>query len=391
MFAKRTEWDLRPNRLAEKLAELRGRGEEIFDLTESNPTRIGLRYPEGLLKELADPRSLVYEPDPRGLLPARRTVAGLFAAKGARVDPDQIFLTASTSEAYGMLFRLLGDPGDQILIPRPSYPLFGYLAALNDLETVSYPLRLGREGRWRIDLQKLRGTLTARTRALVVVHPNNPTGSCVTEKERVELLALCAERGIALISDEVFAETLDPAAGRVPATLLSEGGGLVFALGGLSKWMALPQMKLGWIACAGPAAEVSAALARLEVIADTALSVNTPVQHAFPRWAAEGLGIQEQIRKRVRENREWLGKALPSGVRLLAADGGWNAVLEIPDAKEEESWALGLLERHRVLIHPGYFYDFEQEGVAVLSLLLPAARFQEGARRLLAGSATIEA
>jgi hypothetical protein len=224
MFARRTEWDLRPNRLSEKLAEMRARGEEIIDLTESNPTRVGLQYPDGLMKELADPRGLLYEPDPRGLLPARQAVATIYAAKGAAVDPERIFLTASTSEAYAMLFRLLADPGEQVLVPKPNYPLFGYLAGLNDLETVPYPLHLDGDGFWRVGLEELEEAMTARTRAMIVVHPNNPTGSCVTAEERDAIAALCARRNVALICDEVFAEYLHPAGRPVPATLLREGG-----------------------------------------------------------------------------------------------------------------------------------------------------------------------
>ena len=389
MFARRTEWDLTPNKLSRKLAELRGRGEEILDLTESNPTRVGLQYPDGLLKELADPRGLLYEPDPRGLLAARKTVASIYAAKGTVVDPERIFLTASTSEAYSMLFRFLADPGEQVLVPRPSYPLFGYLAGLNDLETVSYPLHLDGDLRWRVGLEEIEEAMTARTRVLVVVHPNNPTGSCLTEEERSAAAALCARRGAAMICDEVFAEYLHPAGRQVPATLLRGDGPLTFALGGLSKWMGLPQMKLSWIACAGPAPQVSGALARLEVIADTSLSVNTPVQAAFPRWAALTPSVQRQIRERVQTNRGWLKSSLPPPVRLLPADGGWSAVLKIPSMKDEESWVLELLERHRVLAHPGYFYDFEQPGIAVVSLLPPPARFQQGIGRLLANSVTI--
>lgn len=374
MFAKRTGWDLRPNKLSEALTRMRAAGEQIIDLTESNPTKVGLQYPAELLKELADPRGLHYEPDPRGLLPARKAVAAIYAAKGAPVDPERIFLTASTSEAYSMLFRLLADLGDQVLVPRPSYPLFGYLAGLNDLETVSYPLS---------SLQELEEAMTPRARAVIVVHPNNPTGSCLTSEERDKVAALCERRGAALICDEVFAEYLYPGGRPVPATLLKEGGPLTFALGGLSKWMGLPQMKLSWIACAGPASEVSGALARLEVIADTALSVNTPVQAAFPRWAGFAPAIQRQIRERVQANRDWMKKLLP-------ADGGWNGVLKLPGVRDEESWALELLERRRVLAHPGYFYDFEQSGIAVVSLLLPPGGFQEGIRRLLANSATMK-
>lgn len=383
MFAKRTDWDLRPNRISEKLAQLRGRGEKILDLTESNPTRVGLRYPEGLLRELADPRSFLYEPDPKGLLSARQTAARIFSGKGVALNPDRIFLTAGTSEAYGMLLRLLAEPGEQLLTPRPSYPLFDYLAQLNDLETAPYSLRLGPDNRWRVDLDELSKAMTARTRALILVHPNNPTGSCVTQEELARMVALCEERGVALIADEVFAEYLYQRDESLPATLLGGAGVLVFALGGLSKWMGLPQMKLAWIACAGgPERKLSEALARLEVIADTFLSVSTPVQAAFPQWAGSAPLIQEQIRGRIRRNRRWLREAATGVASVLPADGGWNAVLQLPAMDNEEAWTLRLLEKERVRVHPGYFFDFEQPNIAVVSLLPAEEDFREGIGRL---------
>ncbi len=381
MFAQRTDWNLTPNRMSQVLTRMRKDNEEIIDLTESNPTQAGFEYPEELLRELARPESLRYEPDPRGLPEARRAVTALFAGKGASVDPDRIFLTASTSEAYSMLFRLLADPGDEVLLPRPSYPLFGYLAGLNDLGTVFYSLRQESDG-WRIDLDELKARIGPRTRAVVLVHPNNPTGSGVTAAELSEISALCARHEAALIADEGFAEYLDPPTGSFPKTLLGTGC-LTFALGGLSKWMGLPQMKLSWIACSGPDKTVRASLERLEVIADTALSVNTPVQAAFPRWAGAAAGLQRQIQERVRSNRLRLRTALKDPAKLLPSDGGWNAVLRIPWAQPEEEWGLRLLERRKVLIHPGYFYDFDAEGFAVVGLLTPPDRFEEGIRRIL--------
>ena len=286
MFAERTGWDLAPNALAKRLEQLRAAGAEILDLTESNPTRVGLAYPADLLAPLADPGGLLYDPQPKGLLPARQAVASLYATKGAPVGPERVLLTASTSEAYSHLFRLLANPGDEILVPRPSYPLFGYLADLSDVKTVSYPLRLQGD-RWRVDPEELNSAAGPRVRAVVVVHPNNPTGSALTAEEWTAIAELCLRRGLALISDEVFADYFREEAGGLPRTLLGGPAGegpLTFALGGLSKFLGLPQMKLGWIACSGPPDLLAPALERLELIADTYLSLNTPVQRALPAW-----------------------------------------------------------------------------------------------------------
>lgn len=384
MFAKRTAWDLTPNRMWRLRQDLERRGVSILDLTESNPTQAGLVYPGGLLEALADPAGLLYEPDAKGALPARQAVASTFARKGARVDPERIVLTASTSEAYSFLFRLLADPGDQVLVPGPSYPLFDYLAQLNDLEQVRYSLRLNGTGGWEVDLDQLRKAAGPRSRILVVVHPNNPTGSCLRREDLEELVEFCGRRGLSLVSDEVFAEYLfreDPA---IPATLLRESGALHFALGGLSKFLGLPQMKLAWIACGGDSEAARPALERLELIADTTLSVNTPVQTALPAWLKQAAGIQAQIRGRLQENHRLLEGVLQGGPgRLLPSDGGWSAVLRFPQVQDEEEWCLRLLERWHVWLHPGYFFDFEEPGMLVVSLLTLPARLREGVQRVL--------
>lgn len=385
MFSRRTRWDLTPNALAQRKARLEREGKPFLDLTDSNPTRAGICYPEGLLAALAHPRALRYEPVPKGWLRAREAVASLFEAKGCSIDPARIVLTASTSEAYTHLFRLLTDTGDDLLIPQPSYPLFDYLADLNDIRPVPYRLRLSSQGRWELDAESLRRAVSERIRACVVVHPNNPTGSCFSEAERDETFRICRERGWSLISDEVFAEYLFHADSRTPSTLLGSREVLVFCLGGLSKWMGLPQMKLGWIAVSGPEPEVTEALARLEMIADTALSVNTAVQMALPEWLAFGPAIQSQIRHRIQANRERLqAQCLREGrIQVLPSRGGWYAVLRLPGVEDEERWAADLLEQRHVLIHPGYLFDFEGPGFMVISLLPPEQDFAEGIRRLL--------
>lgn len=388
MFAKRTGWDLTSNRLTLARERLARGGARALDLTESNPTRAGLTCPTDLLKPLADPANLLYEPDPKGWLPAREALASLFARKGARVDPRQILLTASTSEAYSFLFRLLADPGDEILVPGPSYPLFDHLAQLSDLRVTRYPLRLEPAQRWALDVERLEEAAGPRARILIVVHPNNPTGSCVRRAEQEQVLQFCRRRQIALVSDEVFAEYRWNEDEQIPATLLRESDVLHFALGGLSKLLGLPQMKLAWIACSGPETEVKDALGRLELIADTALSVNTPAQRALPVWLQQAQRLQGQIRSRLAENRRFLSEAIRAGDgELLPSDGGWSAVLHLPGIRDEEEWCLRLLERRQVWVHPGYFFEFEQPGILVVSLLVSPDRFQEGIQRLLAEAA----
>jgi alanine-synthesizing transaminase len=377
VFSSRLKWDSHPNPLSALLAEKRRNGAAILDLTESNPTRAGLRYPGGeLLAALADPRSMQYDPDPRGLLTAREAVSEYYAGRGIDVPASRILLTASTSEAYSYLFKLLADPGDEILVPRPSYPLFDYLAAMESVSARQYPLRF--DGVWHIDFPALASAITPRTRAIVVVNPNNPTGSYLKRAEWEHLQSF----GLPVISDEVFSDfAFSPDPERI-ATLAASSSVLTFSMSGLSKIAGLPQMKLGWIAAGGP--HHAAALEGLEWIADTFLSVSTPVQWALPRILAASGMLQEQIREQTRKNLERLRHAFNgSSCRCLATDGGWYAILEVPRIRSEEEWALHLLARGDVLVQPGFFYDFETEAFLVLSLLTAPAVFEEGLRRIL--------
>ena len=385
MFAARTDWDLVPTRLAKCLAERRAAGLPVLDLTETNPTRCGLGVDEcALLGGLADPGNLRYEAAPMGLPEARAAVATYYAAKGVALTPDRICLTASTSEAYAFLFRLLADFGDEVLVPRPSYPLLDFLAELNDVALTPYPLIY--DGQWRIEMDALRAAIGPRARALVLVNPNNPTGSFVRASEQGAILDLCRALGLALIADEVFADyAFEPGENRV-STLAGTADVLTFVLGGLSKVAALPQMKLAWIAASGPPGHVRAALERLEVIGDTYLSVGTPIQRAVPAILAGRAEIQERVLARLRANHREVCDQLGRGGRVeaLHAEGGWSVILRLPGAPDDEAWALRLLERDGVLVHPGHLFDFPVPGHLVESLLPPEEVFREGLARLVA-------
>ncbi len=386
-FSSRLDWDAPPNPLTKLLVRKRAAGIALIDLTESNPTRAGFRYPEPeILAAFSDPRCLIYEPAPAGHAGARQEVANYYARRGFTVDPARILLTASTSEAYSYIFKLLCDPGDRVLVPRPSYPLFEFLASLEGIDSAQYPLRY-HDG-WAIDFDSLDAALTPRTRCLVLVNPNNPTGSYLKRGE-FERLCLAGTGGpptgrLALVSDEVFSDyALGPDPHRI-ATLAEQTQALSFSLGGLSKIAGLPQMKLGWIAIGGPPALAAQAFERLEWIADTYLSVATPVQHALPRLLESGEAVRRQIAARVQGNLTTLrGLAKGSSVTILDVEGGWYAPARIPRTRSEEAWALDLLEHRDVLVQPGFFYDFESEAFLVLSLLPEPAMFQEGAARVI--------
>ena len=364
---------------------MRAAGAKILDLTESNPTRAGFDYPgEEILAALADRRSLIYEPTPAGLPAAREAMAAYYEARGYAVDSEDILLTSSTSESYAWLFKLLADPGDEILVPRPSYPLFEFLAQMESVKVVHYPL-VHHDG-WSIDIDALAGAVTARTRAIVVVNPNNPTGSFVKRQELEKLTALSAERGLALIADEVFADYSFGEDSERVRSLIGVSEALAFSLSGLSKIAGLPQLKLGWMVMSGPAAECEHVRERLELIADTYLSVATPVQHALPELLAAGANVQHQIADRVRGNLDQLRAALGqnSSGQILDVEGGWYATLRVPRTCSEEEWCLELLERDGVLVQPGFFYDFESEAFLVLSLLTPTEIFRSGVERIAA-------
>jgi alanine-synthesizing transaminase len=423
------------------MAERRDKGLPFIDLTESNPTRCGFCVDkQGILAALANPRSLTYEPDPHGLLDARRAVAGYYAERGSQVDPEQIFLTTSTSEAYSYVFRLLANPGDNILVPRPSYPLFHFLARLNDLELLSYEL-IYDQG-WQIDIQAMSTHLNRRTKAVLVVHPNNPTGCFVRMKE-IEFPVACQRRQpLALIADEVFADyAFNDVAPGVPSTLLpstslekgergrtvsqlpfdrmvsatdaapglgpaqescarkirntstdrvvsfaAESEMLTFTLSGLSKISALPQMKLAWVVVSGPEDPLRRAVARLEVIADTYLSVSAPLARALPELLKSRQQVQPQILDRVLLNLRWLDEQLSRGsaVTRLRTEGGWYVILKLPAVRTDEEWATELLRQDGVLVHPGHFYDMPYESHLVVSLLPFTEIFHQGILKVLA-------
>jgi aspartate/methionine/tyrosine aminotransferase len=382
-FTRRTTWERRPNALTEAWQRRLRSGLAADDLTESNPTVCGFVYPEERIRSaLADARGLRYDPRPFGLPAARAAVADRL-----RIDPARVVLTASTSEAYAWLMKLLCERGDRLLTPRPSYPLFDFLAGLEEVELERYPLHY--DGRWRVDLEDLTAHLGDRTRAVAVVHPNNPTGSALTAGEAAALRRICAERGVALISDEVFLEyverkdaTADP--DRPAGSLAGDAPCLTFSLGGLSKAAGLPQIKVGWIAVGGPAPLVDEALARLEIVADTYLSVNTPAQWALPELLNAGEVVREQIRRRAGANRRWLAaRSHGAAWQLYEADGGWTAVLRVPRVRSEEDWCTFLAEEEGVLLHPGFFFEFDAEAILVCSLLPPEARFRDAMERAL--------
>ena len=384
MFSARVPNDLEPNRLSVALRQLRGEGRPIIDLTESNPTRAGFDYPMDLLAPLAHPRGLTYAPEAFGLLSARRAVAADYARRGICISPDRIILTASTSDAYSLLFKILCDSGDEVLTPRPSYPLIEHLTRLD--EVVSRRYDLDYHGVWSIDLGSVERAFSGRTRALLVVSPNNPTGSFVTPTELDAVAAMCGARGAAMIADEVFADyELAPGAARVSGQVLTRSDVLVFSLGGFSKSIGLPQVKLGWIGLAGPDADVQRALARLELACDTYLSVSTPVQAAAAELLEGAAMIRQQIQSRIARNYSFVTTSAvrTPACRVLQADGGWYAVLQVPSLGSEEDLVLELLAQEHVLAHPGYFFDFSRESFLIVSLLVSEPDFQEGVARVL--------
>jgi alanine-synthesizing transaminase len=384
MFSTRFKWSLETNQLARLIETKRRAGTPLLDLTEANPTRAGFTYPTAeILAALAQPAALHYEPVPRGLAQAREAVAAYYAERGLRVAADQLFLTASTSEAYAYLFKLLCDQDDEVLVPQPSYPLFDFLAALEGVSLRPYLLEYVHPGGWRLDFAALEQSVTPRTRALLLVNPNNPTGSFLKRAELAQLNAFCQTHELALIVDEVFSDYLWQPAETLATSLVENGAALTFVLSGFSKILGLPQMKLGWIVTSGPASLRAAADERLELIADTFLSVSAPVQHAAADWLRWRLPLQQQIQERTQANQRWLANLVEgSPCRLLHAEGGWYATLEVPRHVSEEELVLRLLAEDDVLVHPGYFFDFEREAFLVLSLLTPPAPFQTACQRL---------
>ncbi len=386
-FARRTDWDQTEGAFARAVSAARRTGVALADLTESNPTRAGLFDAAPLVALLGHPRGAAYAPDALGHPSARAAIAAYYAERGLHVEPSRTVLTASTSEAYGYLFKLLCERGDRVLVPAPSYPLFEFLGASEDVTIATYPLV--REEQWRIDMGGLERAIDDRTRAVLLVHPNNPTGSLARRDEAHALERLANERGLALIVDEVFG---DYPLGELRADRLPSFAGrseaLTFVLSGLSKVLALPQLKLAWIAASGPEPVLRDALARLEVLADTYLSVGTPVQLALPELLAARGEVQRAVRERTRENLGALDDAIAelgdaSVVRRLPADAGWYAILEVPRIHADDAWIALLLERARAIVHPGYFFDFPADGSLVVSLLPPPDVFRAAIARVL--------
>ena len=383
MFADRTNWNLKANPLSETLARHRAARKPLFDLTISNPTECGFEYGDrAILQALANPASLAYDPEPRGLPIARQAVAAYYAALGAGVPVDGIILTTSTSEAYSYVFRTLCNPGDEILIPEPSYPLFAFLADIQDAKLVRYPLDY--DYGWQINFHALQRSITPRTRGMIVVHPNNPTGHFTKPRELEKLNEICSSRNLAIIADEVF---LDFALqeGRVPFSFAHNSAALTFTMSGLSKISGLPQMKAGWLITSGPEQLKQQALARLEIIADTYLSVNTPVQLAIPALLEQRQPFQTQLLARVRKNLTELDGQLATqkSCARLTVEAGWYAVLRVPATRSDEDLAIELLTQKNVYVHPGHFYDFRSEGFLIVSLITRQEEFAEGIKLLL--------
>ncbi len=413
MFSDRTNWKLAQNPLTRAIEKARASGGKLLDLTASNPTRVGLRYDaSAILAALGSPRSMDYDPQAKGLLEARVAVAEYYQSEHdvRDLDAERIVLATSTSEGYSFVFRLLCNAGDELLVPKPSYPLFEFLADLQDVRLVPYPLIY--DHGWQMDFPSLEKGVTARTRGVVVVHPNNPTGSYVKPQEVEQLNAFCRKRGLAVIVDEVFLDYWlgtncgnprclhAPLDRRAPVQRLSRDDNtegyigsfaanrevLTFTLSGLSKISALPQMKVAWIITSGPGDQVVAAMARLEVIADTYLSMNAPVQWALPALLELRKDIQRQLLERVRANLTELDRQLAEqkACQRLDVEGGWYAVLRVPVTQPDEELAIQLAREKSVLVHPGHFYDFPSDGYLVLSLITPTGEFAQGVGGVLA-------
>jgi alanine-synthesizing transaminase len=383
MFSERTNWNLSTNRLSEALAKHRASRKPLLDLSASNPTECGFTYnSRAILKAISRPDALRYEPNPRGMAAPRRAIARHHSTFGKKVAADDIFLTTGTSEAYAFVLRLLCNPGGEVLVPEPSYPLLNFLADIQDVKLLRYPLIY--DHGWQIDFHSLEQAITPRSRAVVVVNPNNPTGHFVTAGDIVRLNEICTARKMAIIADEVFRDFRIST--KRPPSFATNTGALTFAMSGLSKLCGLPQMKASWFITSGPAPLKYQALARIEVIADTYLSMNTPIQLAIPNLLRQRLGFQRQVMNRVRQNLRELDRQL-GGQDLctrLEVEGGWNAVLRVPAIHSDEDIAIQLLAEKNVYLHPGHFYDFTGDGFLVVSLITPVRTFAEGIKRVLA-------
>jgi alanine-synthesizing transaminase len=378
MFSKRTNWKLNPNKYTQALQEMRATGAPIVDLTVSNPTQCGFHYDaEHILRAFQNPNALTYEPEAKGLYSAREEVAGYYREDhGVVVDPGSVLLTTSTSEAYSYVFRLLCDPHDEILVPKPSYPLFDFLGELQDVSLVPYSLEYAHG--WFVDFPSLVRAVTPRTRALLLVYPNNPTGSYVRRAERQRLNELCRERGLALVVDEVFLDY--GLTDERPESFAINEEALTFTLSGLSKVAALPQMKMAWLITSGPEAAKKMAVERLEIIADTYLSLSAPTQWAFRALLEQRRLLHPQLLERIRQNWEFLRSSVGKEgcCELLDTEGGWYGVIRVKSDRSDEELAIEILRSTHTLVHPGHFYDFRTDGHLVVSLITPVSDFQQG-------------
>jgi alanine-synthesizing transaminase len=382
MFADRTNWNLDTNRLSEALARHRAIRRPLLDLTASNPTECGFDYDRpAIMRALSDADALDYKPDPKGLETARQAVAAYYAARSNEVSIENILLTTSTSEAYSFVFRMLCNPGDELLIPTPSYPLFEFLADIQDVKLARYPLVY--DYHWQIDFHALEQAITSRTRGAIVVHPNNPTGHFCKPEDLTRLNEVCSARQMALIADEVFLDFV--LTGAQPLSFATNTGALTFTMSGLSKISGLPQMKTAWLITTGPEHLRKQALARLEVIADTYLSMNAPMQLATPVFLEQRRGFQKQLMTRVRRNLSELDRQLAGqkSCSRLRMEGGWNTVLRVTATRSDEELAIELLATRDVYAHPGHFYDFPSNGYLIVSLITPEPEFAKGIERLL--------
>jgi hypothetical protein len=384
MFSSRTPAELTSNKLTQIAEEKLLKKEEILDLTQSNPTSAEISYPEEeILSALTDPKALIYKPDPKGLITARQAVVDYYQQKKINLNVENIFLTASTSEAYTLLFKLLMEPGDSVLVPIPSYPLFEHLAKIECVNPISYPLYF--DGDWHIDFAILATACQKNTRAIIIVNPNNPTGSFISKQDLKILINFCKENNLALISDEVFCDYIHHKNSEKVTSIAAINEILTFSLNGLSKSAGLPQLKLGWIAINGQGEVFKRALSKLEFITDLFLSVSSPVQHALPKLLELSKEIQKQILDRVLSNYAYLKTQMHSGsvCNLLPLEAGWYVILRVPKITSEESLTIELLQKDNIIVHPGYFFDLQMEGYLVISLIVKQSAFQFAIQKLL--------
>ena len=386
MFSSRLSWNPSTNRITRTIEALKQSGIALADLTGTNPTAAGFDYdPIALRSAISAPAILEYHPSPKGLIPARQAVVDYYRHHGKDVDLETVFLTASTSESYACLFKLLCDPGDTVLAPRPSYPLFDFLAGLESIHLEAYPLRYQADSGWRIDLEQIKSLTTPRTRAIILVNPNNPTGSYIRPHERDRLTRWCRDQDLALIVDEVFLDYVSAGDSLAALSAAGNAGALTFTLSGISKVLGLPQLKLGWIQVSGPKPLFESACNNLEMISDTYLSASAPVQVALPALMAQRDSFQKQVITRIEANEKYLrdaGNRLTTG-RVLEREGGWTAVIAMQNGISDEDMVCRLLDADHVLVHPGYFYDFDEDGCLVISLLTRPDRLMTGMDRLI--------